>query len=218
MITFSGIDSSGKSTYIDFLKKDLDEREMKYKVVWSRGGYTNIFEALKKLARLFAKKKLPKSGNSKQRDKMFQNKSVSNLWYIISMLDLIRLYSITFRLYKLFGYTLICDRYIWDTYVDFTIKFSEAKLKKSLLWKILEKSRRKPNISFFFNISAEESLKRSIMKEEAYMESLDIRKKRIDIYHLLNSKNFWNNSLSTEKKSVVNTWSCIKGVVEDALL
>lgn len=217
MITFSGIDSSGKSTYIDFLKSHFDEMDIKYKVVWSRGGYTNTFEIIKKIVRLIAKKKLPKSGHSKQRDEMFQKKSVSNLWYVIGMLDLIRLYAITFRLYRLLGYTLICDRYIWDTYVDFTLQFSEEKLNKSILWKILEKTSRKPNVSFFFYISADESLRRSIIKNEAYAESLDQRKKRIDIYQNLNRKGFWSNSISTEEKPIENTWSGIKGVIEDAL-
>lgn len=217
MITFSGIDSAGKSTYIDLLKSHLDSKGMKYKVIWSRGGYTDVFEFIKKVVRLLANGKLPSSGHSTHRDSLFQKKSVSNLWYVIGVLDLIRLYSITFRLYSLFGYTLICDRYIWDTYVDFTLQFSEDKLRKSFLWRTLEHLHRVPDISFFFYVSANESLKRSIEKKEAFSESLERRELRLSIYHKLNNEGHWSNSISTESDSIEDVWENVKVVIENAI-
>lgn len=218
MITFSGIDSAGKSTYIDLLKKDFSNKNIKYKVVWSRGGYTSIFEFIKKTIRILAGKKLPKSGHSEQRDRMFRKNSVSKVWYTIAILDLIRLYAITFRIYKLFGYVVICDRYIWDTYVDFYFQFSEGKLKNSLLWRILGFTHRKPDISFFFYISPEESLRRSIEKEELFAESLEKREERMKVYTRLNNSGKWKKSLNTEEKSINETWDVVRRHIEDGLL
>lgn len=217
MISFSGIDSAGKSTYIDLLKEHFDQNEIRYKVVWSRGGYTSIFEVAKKIFRTLAGKKLPESGHSKQRDRMFQKRSVAAIWYIIAMIDLIRLYAFTFRIYKLLGYTVICDRYIWDTYVDFSFQFSVEKIQKSILWRILEITYRKPDISLFLYITPEESLRRSTDKNEPFSEPLDKRQERIKVYNILDNGGKWSSSICTENKSIHETWREIEGNIDNAL-
>ena len=48
-IVFSGLDCSGKSTQIEFLRKEFSDREKNNLVFWSRGGYTPGFQKLKDL-------------------------------------------------------------------------------------------------------------------------------------------------------------------------
>ena len=217
MISFSGIDSSGKTTYITLLKNYFEKRRIKYKVVWSRGGYTSFFEAAKKLVRFFGGKKLPKSGHSEQRDEMFKKKSISKTWYILALLDLIRLYAFTFRIYKLLGFTVICDRYIWDTYIDFCFQFSEDQIEKSMLWKILTRIHRKPDVSLFLFVSPEESLRRSIEKREPFSEPLEKRTSRIELYFKLNDNEKWNIAICTESREISSVWQEIKETIDNAI-
>ena len=51
MITFSGIDCSGKSTQIENVTRILNYKGQKCKVIWSRGGYTPILEFVKNIIR-----------------------------------------------------------------------------------------------------------------------------------------------------------------------
>ena len=81
---------------------------------------------------------------------MFEKKSVSKIWYILGMLDLIRLYAITFRIYRFLGVTIIADRYIWDTYVDFKMSLRNINLEKSILWKIAVKLSPTPKKTILF--------------------------------------------------------------------
>lgn len=215
MIAFSGMDSSGKSTYINYLKEDLEVKGMRYKVFWSRGGYTPLFEVIKKSARKILGKSLPESGHSQKRDEMFKNKTISNIWFVVALLDLILWYVFVFRAYRLVGYVLVCDRYIWDTYIDFSLQYSSSKLKKSLLWTFLEKFSRKPDLSICFFVTPEVSLNRSEEKKEPFSEKLE---KRIDRYGLYNNlSNKWDVVISTENASIDNTWEKIRGVLRDAL-
>lgn len=216
MITFSGIDSSGKSTYIDLTKKLLDELDIRYKVVWSRGGYTNFFEKIKKLLRFIARKKLPESGHSNRREELFRNAFISSVWYVISMVDLICLYWISFNIYKKKDIVLICDRYLWDTYVDFSIRFTEKNMNKSLLWAIACRVSRKPDLSFYFFVSPELSLSRSLNKNEAFSETLEQRKVRLDLYSKLQNNDVWRTKICTDD-DIENVWNRVKGVIIDAL-
>ena len=172
LVSFSGIDSAGKSTYIDLFAKKLDKEGKKYKVVWSRGGYTSGCELAKKIARKLMGNKLPKSGISEKRTELFQDKKISHLWYMIAILDMIRLYGITFRWYKLLGYTVIADRYLFDTQIDFSFMFGDEFLNKSLLWKVLLKLYCKPQLSVLLYVSPKTSLRRSNEKNEPFSPRL----------------------------------------------
>ena len=207
IVSFSGIDSAGKTTYITMLRKHYENNGIKYKYIWSRGGYTNGFELIKKMTRFILRKKLPQSGSSNKRTEMMNNKKISSTWYIIGMLDLMRLYSITIPIYKLLGYNIILDRYIWDTYVDFKFMFPH-KLNK-FLWKTLEKIYKKPDISIINYVSAEVSYERSVIKNEPFLETLEKREQRIRIYEELIEKNKWDAVINTETKSIDETWKII---------
>ena len=99
LIIFSGIDSSGKSTQINFLYQYLIEQNCKkVKIIWSRVGYTPLFNTLKIILRFLIPSKIPNPGESIDREKTFSSKWVRNLWINISFLDMFFYYVFYFRL------------------------------------------------------------------------------------------------------------------------
>lgn len=180
MISFSGIDCSGKSTQIEKLCSELDNKKIKYQVVWSRGGYTPGIEFVKKLVR--GGKETGKDAHLAQSKAVNENPKKRKLLFCASLMDLWFYYSITLRLKEATGTTVICDRYIWDTYIDFKMKYPEYDFEHGFWWRATLKTMVKPKPSFVLFIPAEESMRRSDLKDEPFPEPIEVRNERIDWY------------------------------------
>ena len=88
LIAFSGIDSAGKSTQILKVVEYFKSRGRKTKVIWSRGGYTPLFNIFKSILRKITGDALPKPGASKHRDKTFNKKWVRLIWLDMALFDM----------------------------------------------------------------------------------------------------------------------------------
>jgi len=196
MISFSGIDCSGKSTQIEKLCVFLDEKHIKYQVIWSRGGYTPGIEFLKGLVR--GKRKKNNALSEESRNSETPNGSTSKVLFVVGMIDLFLYYSVVLRIKQILGIYVICDRYLWDTFIDYKMKYKNVDFDKWLLWKMVEKFSLKPEKSFIFYISPEESARRSELKNEPFPESIEKRKERYDNYKELIDRNKWENVINTE--------------------
>jgi len=186
LIALSGIDSSGKSTQIINIVNYLPSSTVR----WSRGGYTPLFNTLKAIMRKSPKIFIPDAGYSIHRDTVFQSPMISRIWLMASILDLIIYYGIWYRI-LLTKKSLIADRYIWDTLIDFKINFPKFNIESWFFWRMLIKVYKKPDISIILTLSPEISIARSIKKNEPFMESIKIRKTRIDFYQKMIQSNKW---------------------------
>ena len=180
MISFSGIDCSGKSTQIDLLLKYLTENGKKCEVIWSRGGYTPGIDFVKKIIR--RGKTASKEETIKKSEEVNANPKKRKLLFKAGLIDLWRYYSISLRLKELFGKTIICDRYIWDTYIDYKMKYPDYDFENSFWWKLTLRTMLKPTASFCLTIPAEESMRRSSLKDEPFPEGVEVREERINHY------------------------------------
>lgn len=146
LITFSGIDGSGKSTmarYVfDFLSKK-SPGAVKY--LWCKFGWHPL--AILRLSRFFKGKRKPK--------RLPKNKL--GLLYKLYGLLLIRLHlfwiywNITRHLRR--GFIVICDRYIYDTVVDLQQEFFYSEEYSMEIVKM--KQLPQPEVSFYFDIPEE---------------------------------------------------------------
>lgn len=183
MIIFSGLDGAGKSTQIVRLKAYFETKNRKVVLFWSRGGYTPGMEFLKQLLRKSGSPVVPsKQGNTKEREIAFQKNSVRKLWLILAVFDLILHYGLILRFKNISGKQIICDRYIFDTQLDFELNFPDEKVSTWFLWKILKKVALLPKYYFVLTIPVEESQKRSKLKNEPFPDSLEVLNYRLAKY------------------------------------
>lgn len=183
MIAFSGLDGAGKSTQIDLLTSVYKTNNKKSIVFWCRGGYSPGMLYSKSF---FIKKKTNAASSNRSevisRNKQFSNPFVRKTWLFLSILDLIFFYGIYIRVKELLGTRIICDRYIFDTLIDFRLNFPQEQVDKWWIWKILCFLAVKPVKHFVLTVSVQESQKRSKLKDEPFPDSKETLEKRLKNY------------------------------------
>jgi len=175
------------------LKKQITGRRLSVSSVWSRGGYTPGFELLKKSVRIVLGKKSISSGRNEKRDKAMSNSLVSRLWLMIAMLDLLVLYAVIVRIKSFLGRVVICDRYLGDTFIDFSLNFPSSNFENMWLWRFLVAISPESDVSFLFILPVEESMHRSKLKNEPFPDSKEVLERRLEIYvtsKLFNGQNW----------------------------
>lgn len=182
LIEFSGLDCAGKSTQINLLKEYYENQGYHVEVIWSRGGYTPGITWLKELVRRGGNKSPEEQTEEERLAKVNRKPQGGRLLLWLSIVDLIAYWGIFFRQWSKKDRMLFCDRYFWDTYIDFTLKYPQTKFEKWFVWKILQKCYRKPDCSFVLTITPEESMRRSNLKFEPFPEPEEKRALRLDKY------------------------------------
>lgn len=180
MISLSGIDCGGKSTQIEKLKVELEKKGFKCKVIHSRGGYTPVLEFFKTLIR--KDKNGTAEEHEKYREKVHGSSRKRRMLLWLSIFDLGLFYGVYFRISEMWGNLILADRYIWDSYIDFVIKYPEFEFEKWKVWKIVKRIFLKPTHSIIYTIPAELSMYRSTLKDEPWPEPIEVRRERIDRY------------------------------------
>jgi len=203
LITLSGIDGAGKSSQIKLIRNYYQKINTPFVYLWTRGGNTPGIEIIKLLSRKVAGKKLPRSGHSTQRDLLFKKKWIQNIWLLLAILDLLRIYSINIRWELWRGKTVICDRYIWDTLIDFKIMFPNIKIENWFLWKTLVWCAPEPNIEFLLIIPIKLSEKRCLQKFEPFPDTKKQKILRYGLYKEISNLNKWTIIEATKPQDAI---------------
>lgn len=182
IVSFSGVDCAGKGTHISALVSLLQKHEKKVVVIWARGGYTPLFEGLKKLLRFLARGRLPHSGDTSLRQKHFKNIFISKIWLVLAIFDLIVVWCLVPRLLQLLGIVVVLDRFIDDTKIDFSMNFPEVEWQNLIVWRALCKLLPKPSVKFMLMLGAEASVARAKYKQEPFPESVERVFQRVSLY------------------------------------
>lgn len=191
LIAFSGIDGAGKSTQVHLLTETLVQHGYKPVCLWTRGGYTGPFNTLKFLTRKVLGNKAVPSGRSEQRTRMFRKPWVRNVWLTLAMLDLILAYVVYIRFVKLTGRTVIADRYLWDTWIDFTLNFPGTDFASWRIWRFLQSFTPRPDHVFALMVPVEESVHRSLRKNEPFPDAEEVLEERIAHYRRISREPGW---------------------------
>jgi thymidylate kinase len=191
LIIFSGTDGAGKSTQIHLLERTLHEKGVRTVRIWSRGGYTPLFSFLKGSARRLRKGRLPPPGPSSDRSRQFQNPRIRKLWLYLAVSDLLLYYVFWLRWLRLRGRTVICDRYLEDTLLDFLHNFPEEKVPSWWFWRLLCKLSPVPDVRFLLLVPPEISTERGKQKNEPFPDSPETLSWRFEKYRQLAASGDW---------------------------
>ena len=197
IVSFSGIDSAGKSTQIDLLYNRLKSDGVRVKKKWSKARGTPGVEFVKRLVR--RDKHMDSNKKNEYRAEVYSNPKKKKLLFIASMLDLCWYWGIYYRILKIRYKVLICDRYLWDTYVEINSDFKGINIDKSFLWKMVKFLAPKPKVSFVFVIPAEVSLERDRQKNAAGIENIKVKQFKINKYMECVEKNLWTDVMDGMK-------------------
>jgi thymidylate kinase len=186
------MDCAGKSTQIDFLKQHLSHTGKDPVYLWTRGGYTPAFTWLKKLMRKSRPGQLMiPTGLSEGRTKTFEKAWVRQVWLMIALCDLLCVYGLWIRWWRMQKRPVICDRYLWDTLIDFRLTFPQESVETWLLWRLLEWATPTPDVAFLLLVPVEESVRRSQCKDEPFPDTAALRAQRLTQYQKLSSHVKW---------------------------
>ena len=179
LITFSGLDGSGKSTLVGYLKEAL-ERDNKQVVVSHMNYDVGLYSFLRFVRPKFAKTNGRAGQTHAPRDRAFESdfqtktaklryKLVWNkgLRFLIYPLDVL-----IFRFYRLYVESmnqrvLIMDRYFYDTVVDIT------GARRSFQTRLLSWLTPTPDLSIYLDCNAEQAFRR---KHEYSVDFLNRRR------------------------------------------
>ena len=210
MISFSGIDGAGKSTQIDMLKKYYNETGKKYTTIWGRGGWTPGLELIKNMVR--TDKKMDSKGREQYRLNVHKSTKKRKILLIGAILDLYLYFAVYYRYLSLFKREVICDRYIWDTYADWKVTYSEFNFEEWWIWKLLILIIPYPSKSFLFIISEKESIIRCSTKIDDTYESEEVKQRKIEIYTELINKNKWTHVIKGDQ-NIEEIFNQVKGAL-----
>ena len=197
IVSFSGIDSAGKTTQIEMLLRYCDENNIRAKRLWGKARGTPGVEFLKSLVR--RDRKMSKEEKQEYRAEFFQNMKKKRFLLIMSLLDLLSYFGIYYRIESLFHKVTILDRYVWDTYIEVSTEFTGIPFENWLLWKMVVWLSPKPRHSFLFVIPAEESLRRDIQKNDLTVDALELKQAKIDLYMQLKDEEKWTHVMDGMK-------------------
>ena len=172
IVSFSGIDSAGKTTQIELLMQYFEKHNIKAKKVWGKARITPGVILLKQLFR--------KDKGFDDEQKVEYRKSVFR----------------DPRKEKMVRRYVICDRYVWDTYVEINSDFTGIDIDKSVLWKMVRFVSPKPKISFVFVVPPEVSLDRDYKKNAAGIETIEVKQEKINRYLRCIEANCWTNVMN----------------------
>ena len=130
------------------------------------------------------------------RKSVFRDPRKEKMLYVASMLDLCWYWGIYYRLLNLVRRYVICDRYVWDTYVEINSDFTGIDIDKSVLWKMVRFVSPKPKISFVFVVPPEVSLDRDYKKNAAGIETIEVKQEKINRYLRCIEANCWTNVMN----------------------
>lgn len=185
IVTFSGVDCSGKSTQIELLRAELAKQGRKPVVFWLRPGYSKELDFLRAAVRRLRPGVLPTTEAPRQREQAFARSGVKSTWLAMALIDSIYQYAIKVRTLSLTGHTVICDRYLDDGLLDLRLRFPELAPDDLRLTRLLNSVAPEPDCRFLIDLPQKECRRRQREKNEPFPDPPHIADQRYAHYRKL---------------------------------
>jgi len=190
LLALSGIESSGKSTQRALLVDYLRTRGIEPVCIWSRPGYSSRLRVGKRLLRALRgakpRDRAPKGpGRYPRRAANLGHPLKRWSWLTLALLDLLWLHAVRLRLARALGQTLVADRYLLDSLVDFRVYFPDDRVEERWLCRLWRTLAVRPDAAFCLLVPAEESMRRTRDRGRRHWETLAVLEQRLSTYRVL---------------------------------
>ena len=160
LVTFSGVDGSGKTTQISSLVKALNVCELKTKYFWYRYGSSKFTAFFIKIGKfLFSKTNAQSTSDIgykiQERESYLRNRLIRLLWSWLVLVELSLKYSVEIRFSLLLGKIVVCDRYILDAVVELDSYLANNNTHNRVHSKLLRFLSPSPSRAFLLDASPE---------------------------------------------------------------
>ncbi|MFA5309036.1 MAG: nucleotidyltransferase family protein [Dehalococcoidales bacterium] len=155
LVTFSGLDGSGKTQHAKILQSCLNACGLKTEYYWSRCGTAGLTRFFTGLANKILGKKTAR-GDSKPgaegRSARLQNPIFRFIWTYLAAFDIMIAYLRHVRLPLLRGRIVICDRYVYDAAAEMESSLVKVNWLHRLALKMMLAGTPKPDIAYFLDV------------------------------------------------------------------
>jgi thymidylate kinase len=176
LISFSGIDGSGKTTQVKLLANQLKQNGVETLKMWSRWRPLLSLPLLQVLGRTGQVQVHKADFLSIVEFRNPKNEAIASLWCFATQLENLLKTSLKVFLPLTLGRTIICDRYALDMLVDGISDLHDSPSKVRLGFKLLELLPR-PDQAFLIDIDAEAAYGR-----KPDLPSVSYNVKRVRLY------------------------------------
>jgi thymidylate kinase len=174
------------------LERWLSDRGKRVVCRWIRPGYTPRLVGAKALLRGLAGKRALPVGATQKRETFMRNPMRRKIWIYLALSDLFVETAIVIRFLSFLGWAVICDRYLADAEIDFRINFPDEHVEAWTIWKLLNRTAVKPGRAFLLQLPFDESVRRSVLKQEPFAESEVNRSRRAGFYETVSNSAGWD--------------------------
>lgn len=174
LICFMGIDGSGKTTLAKKLAEKLTKHNIKCKYLWWLEAENSV---LRRTLRFLNHPSNEINRKSKLYNPRKSTKFFMLIYQYLVLLDYLRQLISKVWLPINLGKVVICDRYIYDTIIAFSIEFNYSQRKFQRMFKLFSSLSPKPDIFFMVDVPNDVAFKR---KDD--IPSIESLSKPITIY------------------------------------
>jgi dTMP kinase len=169
-----GIDGSGKTTLAKKLVEELTKNNIKCKYLWWLEAENSV---LRRTLRFLNHPSNEKSSKIKVYNPRKSPNFFMLIYQYLVLLDYSRQLISKVWLPTRIGKVIVCDRYIYDTIIAFSIEFNHSQKKFQRMFKLFSFLSPKPDIFFLVEVPDDEAFKR---KDD--IPSIESLSKPITIY------------------------------------
>jgi dTMP kinase len=163
LVTFSGVDGSGKTTQAEALQSAFQTCHLRAKRVWARGGTSRWIGLFTRWVKRCKRPPAPAqespqvqpSDTIEARQQRFNSRLLRWGWSWLTALELLLQYARHVTLPLLLGRIVICDRYIYDALADWAAYFGESAVERRLAARGLRWLTPRPHISYWLDTPAD---------------------------------------------------------------
>jgi thymidylate kinase len=160
LVSLTGLDGSGKSSAIRVVGEAMSLCEIPTRIVWSRGGFTLPAQAAKRATRAVMGDKVPGPAAMEEKRRWLSGGLTGSVYASLVVAEQAVHYLLRVILPRWGGSSIVCDRYVYDTWADLEVKLSGSPRIAGWAGGLLLALAPEPDLALLLHLAPEEAARR----------------------------------------------------------